>query len=190
MGELFSIFTVAVLVQNIVLIGFLGICPLLGVSKKTNSALGMGLATSFVLIVSSILSWAIYHLVLVPFDLTFMRTIVFITFNATLVQFVEMVIKKYIPSLYRSLGVFLPLITTNCVIIGVALLNISREYTFIESTIHAIGAAVGFTIVIYIFSVMRVRLEHSNVPSGFKGVPVALIVVALMSMAFLGFAGI
>lgn len=190
MGELFGLFIAAVLVQNIVLVSFLGICPLLGVSKKTDSAIGMGLAVVFVVMVSSALTWVIYHTLLVPFDLVFMRTIVFILLIATLVQFVEMVIKKFMPALYRSLGVFLPLIVTNCAVLGAALLNITNELGFIQSMVNALGISLGFMLVIYVFATLRMRLEIANVPRGFKGVPIALITVALMAMAFVGFLGI
>lgn len=190
MGDSISIFVSAVLVQNIILASFLGICPFLGVSKKTSSAIGMGLAVTFVIVISSILTWLLYHYLLVPFEITFMRTIVFILLIASLVQFVEMIIKKFSPSLYKSLGVFLPLITTNCAVLGATILNIDRELTLISSIINGLGISIGFTLVIYIFSTIRERLELANVPKGFRGVPISLITAALMSMAFLGFAGL
>jgi len=190
MTEFFAIFIGAVLVQNIVLVSFLGICPLLGVSKKTNAALAMGLAVAFVTITSSAITWGIYYGVLVPFELEFMRTIVFILLIATLVQFVEMVMKKHMTTLYKTLGVYLPLITTNCAVLGASLLNISRGLGFGAAMVNSLGISVGFLLVIYIFATLRERLLAADVPIGFKGVPIALITVALMSMAFIGFVGI
>ena len=190
MGEIIALFIGAVLVQNIVLSSFLGICPLLGVSKKTSSALGMGLSVVFVVVVSSSLTWIIYHTILLPRDIVFMRTIVFILLIASLVQFVEMVVKKYMTSLYRSLGVFLPLITTNCVVLGAAILNIDRGLSFGEAFINSLGISLGFCFVIYVFSTIRVRLEQANTPKGFKGVPISLITASMMAMAFIGFVGI
>jgi len=190
MDNLITIFIGALLVQNIVLAGFLGICPLLGVSKKTSSAFGMGMAVIFVVMVSSALTWFIHYFILVPFGLVFMRTIVFILLIASLVQFVEMIIKKYLPPLYKSLGVFLPLITTNCAVLGAALLNIDQSLNFVQSMVNALGIASGFLVIIYIFATIRERLEVSNVSKGFAGVPISLVVVAIMAMAFVGFVGI
>ena len=187
---LFEIFIAAVIVQNVVLAGFLGVCPLLGVSKKRGAAVGMGLAVMFVMLMTASITFAIYHLVLVEFDLSFMRTVVFIMIMATMVQFVEMVIKKFFPPLYKSLGAYLPLITTNCAAIGTVLLNIDRGFDFREAMVNTLGVAVGFLLVIYVFSTIRERLELSlNIPKGFKGVPIALIVTGIMAITFMGFMG-
>lgn len=190
MESLFGIFIGAVLVQNIILSKFLGICPFLGVSKKSSSAIGMGFAVTFVTMVASIVTWFLYYYVLVPYNITYMRTISFILVIASLVQFVEMVIKKFSPALYKALGVFLPLITTNCAVLGAALLNIDRELSLLETVVNALGISVGFTLVIFVFSTLRERLELANVPKGFRGNPIALITAALMAMSFLGFAGL
>ena len=187
----FEIFIAAVIVQNVVLAGFLGICPLLGVSKKRSSAFGMGMAVMFVMIMTAIITFAIYHTVLVYFDLSFMRTVVFIMIMATMVQFVEMVVKKFFTPLYKSLGVYLPLITTNCAAIGTVLLNIDRGFSFGEAMVNTLGVSVGFLLVIFVFSTIRERLELSdNIPKGFKGVPIALIVTGIMAITFMGFIGI
>jgi len=187
---LFEIFISAFIVQNIVLAGFLGICPLIGVSKKQSSAFGMGMAVMFVIMMASIITFAIYHWILIPFDLAFMRTIVFIMVNASLVQFVEMAVKKFFPPLYKSLGIFLPLIAVNCAVLGAVLLNIDRNLNFIESMVNSFGISAGFLLVIFIFSTLRERLEMSaQTPRGFRGVPIALIVSGLMAIAFMGFAG-
>jgi len=188
--ELFNIFIGATLVSNIILANFLGICSFVGVSKKSSSALGMGMAVVFVITASSIVTWPIYHFVLTPFELTFMRTIVFILIIATLVQFVEMFMKKNMVSLYKSLGVYLPLITVNCAVLGAALLNIDRNLTFFETVANGLGISVGYALVIYIFSTNRERLELATTPRGFKGVPIALITAAVMAMAFVGFFGL
>ncbi|MCL1995365.1 MAG: RnfABCDGE type electron transport complex subunit A [Defluviitaleaceae bacterium] len=188
--EYLSLFIGATLVTNIILASFLGICPVIGVSKKVSSALGMGGAVIFVTVVSSAATWLIYHLLLVGLGLEFMRTIVFILIVASLVQFVEMFMKKFTPALYKVLGVFLPLMATNCAIIGAALINIDRDFTFTSTIVHAFGVSIGFTLVIFIFSTIRERLETSNTPEGFKGVPIALVVVTIMAMGFFGFVGL
>lgn len=187
--ELFGILMSATLISNIVLANFLGICPLIGVSKKTSSALGMGMAVMFVIMVSSTVTWMVYYFLLEPFGLSFMRTIVFILIIATLVQFVEMVMKKYMIALYKALGVYLPLITTNCAVLGAVLININRNLTFVEALVNGFGISAGFLLVILVFATIRERLEFAPVPRGFKGVPVALLTAAIMSMAFVGFAG-
>ena len=188
--ELFNIFIGALLVSNIILANFLGICSFVGVSKKSSSALGMGMAVVFVITASSMLTWPVYHFILSPFELQFMRTIAFILVIATLVQFVEMFMKKNMQKLYKSLGVYLPLITVNCAVLGAALLNIDRQLGFFETVANALGISLGYTLVIYIFSTIRERLELATTPRGFKGVPIALITASIMAMAFVGFFGL
>ena len=178
------------LVNNVVLSQFLGLCPFLGVSKKMKTAAGMGAAVIFVITISSLLTSIIYKFVLVPTDMTYLNTIVFILVIAALVQFVEMVLKKFSQSLYQALGVYLPLITTNCAVLGVALINVQKEYNFIESLINGFGTAVGFTISITILAGIRERIENNDVPHSFKGMPIVLITAGLMSIAFMGFSGI
>lgn len=180
----------AFLVQNVILSQFFGICPFIGVSKKTESALGMGLAVTFIMVVSTIISWGINQHILVRYEMTYMRTITFILVISSLVQFVEMVIKKYSPSLYQLLGVYLPLITTNCAVLGIAVLAIDNQYDLIESIIFSLFSALGFTLVIYLFSMIRAQLEQAPIPKCFKGVPIALITASIMSIIFMGFGGI
>ena len=180
----------AFLVQNVILSQFFGICPFIGVSKKTESALGMGLAVTFIMVVSTIISWGINQHILVRYEMTYMRTITFILVISSLVQFVEMVIKKYSPSLYQLLGVYLPLITTNCAVLGIAVLAIDNQYGLIESIIFSLFSALGFTFVIYLFSMIREQLEQAPIPKCFKGVPIALITASIMSIIFMGFGGI
>lgn len=180
----------AFLVQNVILSQFFGICPFIGVSKKTESALGMGLAVTFIMVVSTIISWGINQHILVRYEMTYMRTITFILVISSMVQFVEMVIKKYSPSLYQLLGVYLPLITTNCAVLGIAVLAIDNQYDLIESIIFSLFSALGFTFVIYLFSMIREQLEQAPIPKCFKGVPIALITASIMSIIFMGFGGI
>jgi Na+-translocating ferredoxin:NAD+ oxidoreductase subunit A len=181
----------SILVSNIVLVRFLGVCPFLGVSKKTNNALGLGLATMFVVFFSSLLSYGLYHGVLKPLGLEFLSLVSFILIIASFVQFVEMFLKKFIPALYKSLGIFLPLITTNCLVLAIALDNIGNNYSLLETMIYALSVSIGFIIVLLIFSVIRERIESLNrVPQAFKGVAIALVVTALMTMAFFGFQGL
>jgi electron transport complex protein RnfA len=189
-GRLFAISIGAILVNNVVLKRFLGLCPFLGVSKQLDAALGMGFAVIFVMTMASIVTFGIFNLVLVPLGLTFLRTIAFILVIATLVQFVEMVIEKSSPSLYRSLGIYLPLITTNCAVLGVAVLNVDKGYGFVETVVHGISAGIGFTIALLLMAGIRERLELADIPESLKGVPIAFIVAGLMSMAFLGFSGL
>ncbi|BBP46074.1 electron transport complex subunit A [Thiosulfatimonas sediminis] len=179
-----------VLVNNFVLVKFLGLCPFMGVSKKTDAALGMGLATTFVLTLSSVLSYLIYNYLLLPFGLEFLQTIAFILAIAAVVGFTEMAIHKTSPVLYQVLGIYLPLITTNCAVLGVALLNVGEQNNFIESAFFGMGAAIGFTLVMVMFASIRERLEVADVPGPFKGAPIALITAGLMSMAFMGFGGL
>lgn len=179
----------AMLIDNVVLSRFYGICPFLGVSKKSSSALGMGVAVLFVIVLATLITWPIYHFVLVKAGIPFMDTITYILVIASLVQFVEMVIKKYSPSLYKALGVYLPLITTNCAVLGVAQGNTDQGLTFMQSMANAIGTSLGFLIIIFTFSCIRTRLEASDTPKCLKGVPIALITAAIMSLAFMGLTG-
>lgn len=178
------------LIDNVILSRFYGICPFLGVSKKTDSALGMGVAVIFVILLATLITWPIYNFILVKANIAYLDTIVYILVIASLVQFVEMFIKKYSPSLYKSLGVYLPLITTNCAVLGVAQGNTDQGLSFVDSIANAIGTSVGFLVIIFIFSCIRYRLETTNTPKCLKGVPIALITAAIMSLAFLGLSGI
>lgn len=180
----------SILVNNFVLSRFLGICPFLGVSKKVETALGMGMAVTFVMVLASIFTYLIQKLILVNLGIEYMQTIAFILVIASLVQFVEMVIQKTSPTLYQALGVYLPLITTNCAVLGVAILNIQSEYNLIETIFNGFAAAVGFTLAIVLFAGIRERLEISDIPEIFQGFPIALISAGLMSIAFLGFSGL
>jgi electron transport complex protein RnfA len=210
-GNLMIIVIGAILINNFVLSRFLGLCPYVGVSKKLDSAQGMGFAVIFVMTMASAVTWLIYNYVLSPgtqnvwyllwggaasgrtpdaFNLTFLRTIAFILVIATLVQFIEMVIQKVSPPLYKSLGIYLPLITTNCAILGVSVLNIDEGYSFVESVVHGFSAGVGFTIALFLMAGIRERLELGNVPPALRGMPIAFIMACLMSIAFLGFSGL
>lgn len=178
------------LINNVVLSQFMGLCPFLGVSKKIKTASGMGAAVIFVITISSLLAAVIYQYVLVPLNLTYLNTIVFILVIAALVQFVEMVLKKVSPSLYRALGVYLPLITTNCAVLGVALINVSKGYNILTSVVNGFATALGFAISIIILAGIRERNEYNDVPESFKGMPITLITAGLMAIAFIGFSGI
>lgn len=180
----------AVLVNNFVLTQFLGLCPFMGVSGKLDTAIGMSAATTFVLTLSSLCSYLVYHYVLLPFDLLFLRTISFILVIAVVVNFTEMVMHKTSPMLYKVLGIFLPLITTNCAVLGVALLNTNRANTLVESVFFGFGAAVGFSLVLILFSAMRERLAVGDVPEPFQGAAIAMITAGLMALSFMGFAGL
>lgn len=188
--SLFTILFTAALVNNFVLSQFLGICPFLGVSKKVETAAGMGGAVLFVITLSSAITSVLYNFLLVPNDLQYLNTIVFIMVIAALVQFVEMVLKKMMPSLYKSLGVYLPLITTNCAVLGVALLSVQNDYTIIESIVNGVGASIGFFLAIVLMAGIREKLETSNIPESFKGTPITLITAGLMAIAFCGFGGV
>ncbi|MBE0493602.1 MAG: electron transport complex subunit RsxA [Thiomicrospira sp.] len=179
-----------VLVNNFVLVKFLGLCPFMGVSKKLDAALGMGLATTFVLTLSSVMSYLLYTYLLAPFELEYLKTIGFILSIAAVVGFTEMAIHKSSPALYQVLGIYLPLITTNCAVLGVALLNIGEDHNFIESAFYGFGAAIGFTMVMVLFASIRERVDAGDVPMPFKGAPIALITAGLMSLAFMGFGGL
>jgi electron transport complex protein RnfA len=180
----------AILVNNFVLVQFLGLCPFMGVSNKLESAIGMSSATTFVLTLASILSWLTYEWLLLPLGLEYLKTIAFILVIAVVVQFTEMVVRKSSPMLYKVLGVFLPLITTNCAVLGVALLNINKQHSFVESAMYGFGAALGFSLVLVLFAAMRERLAVADVPVPFKGAAIGMITAGLMSLAFMGFAGL
>ncbi len=180
----------AMLVNNFVLAQFLGICPFLGVSKKVETALGMGFAVMFVMSIASIVTWLIQNFLLAPFNLQYLQTIVFILVIASLVQLVEMAIQKLSPVLYQALGIFLPLITTNCAVLGVAVLNIKKDLDFLGALVNGIGASIGFTIAIVLFAGLRERLELSNLPESYKGNAIAMIVAGLLSLSFMGFANL
>lgn len=186
--RLFLIFLSAVLVNNFVLARFLGICPFLGVSKRLSTATGMGMAVIFVMTLASVITWLL-NLLLVALNLEFLTTIVFILIIATLVQFVELFMKKNSPALYEALGIYLPLITTNCAILGLALLNVLNGYSLLETVVHSVAAGVGFTIALVIFAGIRERLELVDVPESFKGLASALVTAGLLSLAFMGFQG-
>ena len=180
----------AVFVSNIVLNQFLGICPFIGVSNKVETAIGMTGAVTFVMVIATLVSYLIFHGVLVPFEIEYMRTITFILVIASLVQLVEIILKKISPPLYQALGIFLPLITTNCAVLGVAILAIQKDFNLLESTVFAIGNAFGFGLALITFSGIREQLDLLNVPRRLKGVPIAFIVAGLMALAFMGFTGI
>ena len=194
--SLVIILMTSVLVDNYVLNRFLGICPFLGVSKKLNSATGMGIAVTFVMVMATAVTWPLQYFVLNKFGLGYMQNIVFILVIAVLVQFIEMVLKKFIPALHKSLGVYLPLITTNCAVLGVAINNINEKniygqnYNFIESIVNSLGVGLGFMLAMVLFSGLRSRIEESEIPEAFRGLPVTLIAASFISMAFMGFSGI
>lgn len=188
--EIFYMIIGTVLVNNVVLVQFLGLCPFMGVSNNISTASGMGLATTFVLTLSAICGWLIEYFVLIPFDLQFLRTLTFILVIAAVVQFTELYLRKTSQALYQNLGIFLPLITTNCAVLGVALLTIREKFSFIESVVYGFGAAIGFSMVMIIFAGIRQRLALANVPSLFAGAPIGLITAGLLSMIFMGFSGL
>lgn len=190
MGELLIIFIGAALVNNVVLSQFLGLCPFLGVSKKTDTAVGMGVAVVFVVTIAAAISGVIYSFILVPLELDYMKTIVFIAVIAALVQLVEMFLKKSIPSLYKALGVYLPLITTNCAVLGVALLNVQKDYSILQGIINGFGTSVGFLISIVIMAGIRERIADNDVTKSFQGSPIVLVTAGLMAIAFCGFTGL
>ncbi len=190
MKELIMIIIGSALVNNVVLSLFLGLCPFLGVSKRTNTAVGMGGAVIFVITVSSALCSLIYTYILVPLDMGYLQTIVFILVIACLVQFVELVLKKYSRALYSALGVYLPLITTNCAVLGVAIINVNKNYGLVSSIVNGFGTAAGFTIAIVVMAGIRERIEYNDVPKSFQGSPIVLITAGLMAIAFFGFAGL
>lgn len=188
--ELLVILIASSLVNNVVLSQFLGLCPFLGVSKKTNTATGMGVAVIFVITLASAVAGAIYQYILLPLDITYLQTIVFILVIAALVQFVEMFLKKAMPPLYQSLGVYLPLITTNCAVLGVALTNVQKDYGILSSTINGLATALGFGISIIILAGLREKMETNDIPKAFQGFPHVLLTACLMAIAFFGFSGL
>ena len=179
----------AILIENFIFSKFLGICPFLGVSKKTNTAVGMGLAVIFTMTLASALTYVVYRFILVPAELEYLKTIAFIIVIASLVQFIEMFLQKSLPALYSELGIYLPLITTNCAVLGVALLNITNEYNFLFSVVYGFMAGVGFLLAIVLLSLVRERIEYCDIPEPFRGFPIALIASGLLSIAFMGFSG-
>lgn len=190
MTEYLLILVSTVLVNNFVLVQFLGLCPFMSVSRKLETAIGMSMATTFVLTLSSISSYLVNEYILLPLGLEYLRIIAFILVIAAVVQFTEMVVHKSSPLLYQVLGIFLPLITTNCAVLGVALLNVQKQHAFLESAIYGFGAAIGFSLVLILFAAMRERIAAADVPKPFRGAAIALITAGLMSMAFMGFSGL
>lgn len=189
-GKLIGIIISSILINNFIFSRFLGICPFMGVSKKIESSIGMGMAVTFVMTLASAVTWVVNKFILIPKGLTYLQTIVFILIIASLVQFVEMAIQKLSPNLYKALGVFLPLITTNCAVLGVAIININEGYSFIEAMVSGFAGAVGFTMALIILAGIRERLEYSDVPESFKGIGIAFITAGILAMAFMGFSGI
>lgn len=185
----FAIILGSILVNNVVLAQFLGICPFLGVSSKVETSLGMGAAVTFVMSLTAVVAWCLQTYVLVPLHIEFMQTIVFILVIAALVQMVEIILKKVSPSLYQALGIFLPLITTNCAVLGVAILMIQKDFNLLQSVVYSASTAIGFALALTLFAGIRERLEFEGVPAAMKGTPIALITAALLAMAFLGFSG-
>ncbi len=190
MVELLLILISTVFVNNVVLTRFLGVCPFMGVSKRVETSLGMGLAVIVVMTIASAVTWLFQYHVLIPLDIEYLQTIAFILIIASLVQLVEIVLHKTSPALYQALGIYLPLITTNCAVLGVAVLNIQKNYTFIESIVFSSGAGLGFTLAMWLFAGLRERLELSPVPKCFQGTAIALITAGLLSLAFMGFSGL
>lgn len=190
MSDLFFIFIGALLVNNFVLVRFLGICPFLGVSKQLETAVGMGMAVTFVMTLSGVVTWLLQHYLLDPFGLAFLQTVIFILVIAALVQFVELFLRKMVPVLYRALGIFLPLITTNCAILGIALLIAQRDYDLIQTVIFAVGAGLGFTLALVIMAGIREEMQFAPIPKCLQGAGIALITAGLISIAFTGFAGL
>lgn len=187
---LFAIVIGAIFVNNVVLSQFLGICPFLGVSSKVETSLGMGMAVTFVMALASVVTWALQRFILVPFGIEYMQTIVFILVIAALVQMVEIVLKKVSPSLYQALGIFLPLITTNCAVLGVAIIAVQKDFDLLTTVVYSTAIALGFALALVLFAGIRERLEVEDVPQGMRGVPIALITAGLLAMAFMGFANV
>ena len=190
MKDMMVILIGAILVDNFVLSKFMGVCPFLGVSKKVNSAVGMSLAVIFVMLMATAVTYPIYTGLLAPNGLEYLRIVVFILIIALFVQMVEIVLKRFIPSLYKALGVYLPLITTNCAVLGVTLLNIDNEYTFAESMVNALGGGLGFMLALILFSGIRQKIDASELPKAFKGMPATLVAAAIVSVSFVGFGGV
>ena len=190
MKELLMIMMSVILVDNFVLSKFLGICPFLGVSKKLDSAVGMGAAVTFVMVIATAVTWPIQIYILDKNGITYLQTVVFILVIASLVQLLEMILKKYMPPLYRSLGVYLPLITTNCAVLGVTILNIDEKYTFVQSIFSSLGAGIGFLLALILFAGLRGKVENNDsIPESFKGIPITLVTASILSLAFMGFSG-
>ena len=189
MAEILVLMFSAIFIENFIFAKFMGCCPFLGVSEKPGTALGMGMAVTFVMTIASAATKLVYDYLLIPFDLDYLKTIAFILVIAGLVQFIEMFLRRFVPSLYSSLGIFLPLITTNCAVLGAALVNIQNGYNFIESVAFGFSAALGFTMAIVVFAGVRVRLQFAEPPKAFKGMPIALVTAGLIAMAFMGFSG-
>lgn len=179
----------AILTNNFILVKFLGICPFMGVSKKMDTALGMGAAVTFVMTIASIVTWAVNSWILVPLNLSYMQTPAFILIIAAIVQVVEMFLKKSVPTLYQALGIYLPLITTNCAVLGVVLLNVQNNYNFLESTVYGITGGLGFLLAIVLFASVRERVEFADYPKSFEGFPICLVTASLLALAFMGFSG-
>lgn len=190
MGEIFMIMIGAVLTENFIFSKFLGICPFLGVSEKPSTAIGMGMAVVFVMTLASAATWIVYYQILVRYELEYLKTVAFILIIASLVQFIEMFMKKYFTALYNALGIYLPLITTNCAVLGATIINIENEYSFINSVLYGMFAAIGFTLAIVIFAGVRERLVFAEPPVAFRGIPIALVTAGLLAMAFAGFQGV
>lgn len=190
MKQYFAIMLAALLTDNFVLSKFMGICPFLGVSKKASSSLGMGIAVTFVMVCAAMVTYPVYHLILVPLGITYLKTIAFILIIALFVQIVEIVLRKVMPPLYNALGVYLPLITTNCAVLGLTILNIDNEFTFLPAVVNAFFSGIGFMMVLLIFSGVRSKVNEADVPETFKGVPSTLIAAAILSLSFLGFSGL
>ena len=186
----FAIIIGAIFVNNVVLAQFLGICPFLGVSSKVETSLGMGAAVTFVMALTAVVAWSIQEFILVPFGIEYMQTIVFILVIAALVQMVEIILKKVSPALYQALGIFLPLITTNCAVLGVAILMIQKEFNLLQSVVYSVSIAAGFALALVLFAGIRERLEFEEMPAAMKGAPIALVTAGILAMAFLGFTGL
>ncbi len=189
MSKIFLLMLTAILTENFIFSKAHGICPVLGVSEKPDTALGMGMAVTFVMTIASAVTYGVYYFLLVPFGLEYLETIAFILIIASLVQFIEMFLHKFVPALYSALGIYLPLITTNCAVLGAALLNISENYTFLESVLYGFSAALGFTLAIVLFAGVRARLKYAEPPKAFVGFPILLVTAGLVAMAFSGFSG-
>lgn len=189
MMTLFGIVITAIFINNVIFAQFLGLCPFFGVTKKMSSAIGMGLAVIFVITLSSAITWCVNEYLLTPFHVTYLQTVVFILVIASLVQFVELLIQKSAPLLYQALGVFLPLITTNCAVLGIALINVTKSYTFIEATVNGFATAVGFTVALLLMAGIREKLEYADIPKAFRGLPITFITAGLLAIAFMGFSG-
>ena len=188
--KLLSIALGAILVNNFILVQFLGICPFMGVSKKMDTAVGMGIAVTFVMGIASAATWAVNEFLLIPLELQYMQTVAFILVIAALVQLVEMFLQKMVPALYQALGIYLPLITTNCAVLGVALLNVQNHYNFIESVVYGVTGGLGFLVAICLFASVRERVDNCECPKSFEGFPIALISAGLLALAFMGFSGL